>query len=292
LVSRRGIIPASTTQDEVGPITRTVEDAARALTVMAGYDPEDPITAFGWQRSAHYTSFLDAEGLTGARIGVLLDLFGGEAIHEDVNTVVRRATERMSEAGATLVPIRIPNFAALTEDTQLTRFEFKAAFDAYLAKLGPNGPVKTLGEFIATGKFHDSIRRALIGYQRTDDGLKSLEYKERLLRRDALRLAVMRVMAENEFDALLYPHQKRLVVPIGEEQIERNGVVSNSTGFPAITFPAGFSPPTEDAPIGVPVGVELLGAEWSEPVLIRLAFAYEQLAKSRKPPLSTPPIRR
>jgi Asp-tRNA(Asn)/Glu-tRNA(Gln) amidotransferase A subunit family amidase len=102
----------------------------------------------------------------------------------------------------------------------------------------------------------------------------------------------MRVMAENEFDALLYPHQKRLVVPIGEEQIERNGVVSNSTGFPAITFPAGFSPPTEDAPIGVPVGVELLGAEWSEPVLIRLAFAYEQLAKSRKPPLSTPPIRR
>lgn len=293
LLSRRGIIPASTTQDEVGPITRTVEDAARALTVMAGYDPEDPITAFGWQRvPPTYTAFLDANGLDGARIGLLLDLFGGEAIHQEVNAVVRRATERMSEAGATIVPIRIPKFAALTENTQLTQFEFKAAFDGYLAKLGPDAPVKTLADFIATGKFHESIRGALVGYQRADSAQNSLEYKERLLRRDALRLAVMQVMADNELDALLYPHQQRLVVPIGEEQVERNGVVSNSTGFPAIAFPAGFSPPTADAPIGVPVGIELLGAEWSEPVLLRLAFAYEQLAQSRKPPRSAPPISR
>jgi Asp-tRNA(Asn)/Glu-tRNA(Gln) amidotransferase A subunit family amidase len=99
-------------------------------------------------------------------------------------------------------------------------------------------------------------------------------------------------MAENRLDAILYPHQKRLVVPIGEEQVERNGVLSNSTGFPAITFPAGFSAPTHDAPIGVPVGVELLGAEWSEPVLLKLAFAFEQLARSRRPPLSTPPVSR
>jgi amidase len=293
LVSRRGIIPASTTQDEVGPITRTVEDAARALTVMAGFDPEDPVTAFGWQHvPPTYTAFLDADGLNGARIGVLLDLFGGEAVHQEVNAVVRRATERMSAAGATMVPIRIPNFAGLTQDIQLTQFEFKTAFDAYLAKLGPGAQIKTLDQFIASGRFHDSIRGALISYQRADDGLNSMEYKERLLRRDALRLAVMHVMAENKLDALLYPHQKRLVVPIGEEQIERNGVVSNSTGFPAITFPAGFSSPASDAPIGVPVGVELLGAEWSEPVLIRLAFAFEQLAKSRRPPLSTPPIGR
>jgi Asp-tRNA(Asn)/Glu-tRNA(Gln) amidotransferase A subunit family amidase len=291
LVSRRGVIPASITQDEVGPITRTVEDAARALAVMAGYDPEDPITAFGAQRiPPAYTAFLDADGLRGARIGVLTDLFGDEMVHQDVNAVVRRATERMGEAGAAIVPIRIPNFAELTEDTQLTQFEFKTAFNAYLAKLGPDAPVKTLQEFIATGKFHDSIRNALAGYQRADVGPLSIEYKERLLRRDALRLAVMKVMADNSLDAILYPHQKRLVVPIGQEQVERNGVLSNSTGFPAITFPGGFSAPTADAPIGVPVGIELLGAEWSEPVLIRLAFAYEQLAKIRRPPPSTPPL--
>ena len=151
LLSRRGIIPASMTQDEVGPITRTVEDAARTLTVMAGYDPEDPITAFGWQRApTTYTAFLDADGLDGARIGVLLDLFGGEPVHQEVNAVVRRATERMGEAGATLVPIRIPNFAELTENMQLTQFEFKSAFNAYLAKLGPAAPIKTL-RLIASG---------------------------------------------------------------------------------------------------------------------------------------------
>lgn len=293
LVSRRGVIPASTTQDEVGPITRTVEDAARALTVMAGYDPEDPVTAFGWRQiPSAYTAFLDANGLDGARIGVLQDLFGSEPIHEEVNAVVSRATERMSEAGATIVPIRIPNFAALTEDTQLTQFEFKAAFNVYLASLGPKAPVKTLEEFIATGQFHDSIRGALVGYQRADDALSSVEYQRRLLRHDALRLAVMQVMAEHRLDAILYPHQKRLVVPIGEEQVERNGVLSNSTGFPAISFPAGFSAPTATAPIGVPIGIELLAAEWGEPVLLKLAFAYEQLAKIRRPPLGTPPIDR
>ena len=166
--------------------------------------------------------------------------------------MVRGATERMSEAGAVLVPIRIPNFAELTEDTQLTQFEFKAAFDAYLAKLGPAAPVKTLEKLIASGKFHDSIKGVLTGYQPANDGLNSVEYKERLLRRDALRSAVMHVMAENRLDAILYPHQQRLVVPIGEEQVERNGVLSNSTGFPAITFPGGFSAPTPDAPSASP----------------------------------------
>jgi Asp-tRNA(Asn)/Glu-tRNA(Gln) amidotransferase A subunit family amidase len=293
LVSRRGIIPASTTQDEVGPITRTVEDAARALTVMAGYDPEDPVTAFGWQRVPQtYTAFLDANGLNGARIGVLLDLFGNEAVHQEVNAVVERAIERKRDAGATMIPIRIRNFAELTQDTQLTQFEFKVAFDAYLANLGPRAPVKTLRELIESGKFHDSIRGALDGYQHADDGVNAAEYKERWLRRDALRLAVMNVVAENRLDAILYPHQKRLVVPIGEEQVDRNGVLSNSTGFPAITFPGGFSAPNNDAPIGVPVGIEFLSAEWSEPLLIKLAFAYEQLAKIRAPPVSTPPLGR
>ena len=83
-----------------------------------------------------------------------------------------------------------------------------------------------------------------------------------------------------------------LVVPIGEDQVDRNGVLSNSTGFPAITFPGGFSAPTSSAPAGVPVGVELSGPEWSEPVLIKLAYAFEQRASRRRPPVSTPPLSR
>jgi Asp-tRNA(Asn)/Glu-tRNA(Gln) amidotransferase A subunit family amidase len=112
-----------------------------------------------------------------------------------------------------------------------------------------------------------------------------------LARREALRRAVMTLMAANKLDAILYPHQRRLVVPIGEDQAERNGILSNSTGFPAITFPGGFSAPTASAPIGVPVGLELLGPEWSEPTLFRLAYAFEQASKARKPPASVPPLR-
>ena len=144
--------------------------------------------------------------------------------------------------------------------------EFKAAFDSYLAALGSGAPVKSLAEFVARGEFHESMRRGLEADLAVAD-------RTRLAgipadgRRGAKRLrqAVMTVMAANRLDAILYPHQKRLVVPIGEDQAERNGVLSNSTGFPALTFPGGFSPPTATAPIGVPVGLELLGPEWSEP---------------------------
>ena len=293
LVSRRGIIPASTTQDEVGPITRTVEDAARVLTIMAGYDPEDPVTALGWGRAPPtYTAFLDSDGLKGSRIGVLTDLLGNDAVHQEVNGVVESAIGHIANAGAAVIRIQIPKFAELTADTQLTQFEFKPAFNAYLGSLGARAPVKTLEELIARGQFHSSIKGSLDAFQRIDDGLNNPEYKERLLRRNALRLAVMQTIAANRLDAILYPHQKRLVVPIGEEQADRNGVLSNSTGFPAITFPGGFSAPTATAPIGVPVGIELLGPDWSEPVLIKFAYAYEQAVKVRKPPPSTPALER
>ena len=154
----------------------------------------------------------------------------------------------------------------------------------------PLAPVKTFDEFIARGEFHSSLKASLETDRSIVDGLNQVEYKNRLLRRDDLRKAVMSVIAANKLDAILYPHQRRLVVPIGEDQVERNGVLSNSTGFPAITFPAGFSRPTASAPLGVPVGIELMGPEWSEPSLIALAFAFEQVAQPRRPPVSTPPL--
>ena len=135
------------------------------------------------------------------------------------------------------------------------------------------------------------MQRGLEADLKVIDGPQSPEYQRMLARRGALRQAVMTAIAANQLDAMLYPHQKRLVVPIGEDQAERNGVLSNSTGFPALTFPGGFSPPTASAPIGVPIGLELLGPEWSEPVLLKLAFAYEQATRHRKPPRSTPPLK-
>jgi Asp-tRNA(Asn)/Glu-tRNA(Gln) amidotransferase A subunit family amidase len=292
LVSRAGIIPLSTTQDAAGPITRTVEDAARMLDVIAGYDPGDPITAFGAGRlPKSYTDALVKEGLNGARIGLLVDFLGRDPVHQPVNEVVEAGVGKMIAMGATIVRVEIPGLDALTRDLSLINFEFKPAFNAYLAGLGARAPVRTLNEFIARGEFHPSIREGLLAAQKAADPLNSAEYKRTLLRRNDLRQAVMTLIAANTLDGVLYPHQRRLVVPIGEDQVERNGVLSNSTGFPAITFPGGFSAPTASAPGGVPVGLELLGPEWSEPVLFKLAFAYQEGAAARKPPSNTPSLR-
>ena len=292
LISRAGVMPFSTTQDEAGPMTRTVEDVARMLDVMAGYDPNDPITAFSAGRiPATYTAALEADGLKGARIGLLTDFMGGDPIHQDVNREIESAVSRMTAMGAAVVRISIPALDDLTRGLSLMSFEFKAAFDNYLSGLGSAAPVKSLAEFIARGEMHDSMRRALEADVKVVDGLQSPDYHRMLQRRQSLRQAVMTAIAANQLDAILYPHQKRLVVPIGEDQAERNGVLSNSTGFPALTFPGGFSPPTASAPIGVPVGLELLGPEWSEPVLLKLAYAYEQASRHRKPPRSTPPLK-
>ena len=207
-----------------------------------------------------------------------------------MNAVVEDAVTTMMQAGAAVVRLRIPSFADLTRNIALSGFEFRIAFNRYLASLGPGAPVHSLAEFIERGEFHPSLRLGLEGDESVRDGLADPEYRSRLLRREELRQAVMTLIAENELDAVLYPHQRRLVAPIGEEQRERNGVLSNSTGFPAITFPGGFSAPSSSAPVGVPIGIELLGPEWSEPTLIRLAYAFEQAARVRRPPTSTPPL--
>lgn len=291
LVSRDGIIPASTTQDAAGPITRTVEDAARMLDVMAGYDPNDPITAFGVDKiPSSYTRSLNANGLAGARIGVLVDFFGADAVHAEVNAVTEAAIGQMSALGAQMIRISIPEIDELTADISVFRFESKIAFNAYLADLGPGAPVRTLEELIEGGGFHESIRAGLEAEQEIRDGLNDPEYLRRFGRRQRLRQAIMTTMADHRLDAILYPHQRRLVARIGEPQLERNGVLSHGTGFPAITIPGGFTAPTASAPLGVPVGIELLGPEWSEPRLIELAYAFEQASRYRKPPVATPPL--
>ena len=292
LISRDGIMPFSATQDEIGPITRTVEDAARMLDVMAGYDPADPITAFSAGHVApSYVAALDKDGLKNARIGLLTDFMGRDPIHAPVNAVVEEAVAKMTAMGATVVRVSIPDLETLAGNLSLMALEFQPTFNRYLAGLGAHAPVKTLDEFMARGEFHPSLRNLLESYQRIPDGFDRPEYQQQLRRRAELRQAVMTAIAANRLDAILYPHQRRLVVPIGEDQAERNGVLSNSTGFPALSFPGGFSPATTDAPIGVPVGLELLGPEWSESTLLKFVYAFEHGARVRKPPRSTPPLK-
>lgn len=291
LVSRSGIIPYSSIQDAAGPLARTVADAVKTLNVLQGYDPGDPATAWSLrQLKDDYTPFLDANGLKGARIGVVETLFGGEPVHQEVNAVAREAIRRMEQAGAETVPIRDPMLDTnkLVSEVSVHLYDLKPDLNGYLSDPRADTPVKSLAQIIASGKFHpnigDEIRRSQSLSQDSPD------YKDRLFRRMKLRDRVMQIMAENRLDALVYPHQQRLVVPIGARQVDRNGVLGSAMGFPAITVPGGFSPPTDTAPIGVPVGIEFLGRPWDEPTLIRLAYGFEQATRFRRPPQSTPPL--
>ncbi|MGD9902527.1 MAG: amidase [Vicinamibacterales bacterium] len=291
LVSRRGVIPVSTTQDEAGPIARSVEDAARLLDVMAGFDPEDPISAAGVGRQPPtYTAFLDRNGLRGARLGVLREYFGAGPEHAEVNRVMARAIEDLRAQGAEVEDVAVPDLAALTADLATGPYETREALGAYLRSLGSAAPVRDLTALITAGLHHPAIAAQLNEAEANREGSGAAAYAAIFVRRDRLRTALLAVMARHRLDALLYPHQRRLVAAIGDEQLERNGVLSNGTGFPALALPAGFSAPTATAPLGVPVGLELLGREWAEGPLLRLGYAFEQATRHRRLPASTPPL--
>jgi len=294
LISRDGIVPVSFTQDTIGPMTRNVADTARLLDAMVGYDPNDPVTAFSVGNIPKtYTAFLQ-NGLKGARLGVLTNLFGSGPEYEEVNAVMAKAIDALKGQGAVIVRLED---AALDTDTLTAKFrlnepEFKTALNRYLQQQGSHVPVHSLADIIASGQYHKpTLEKFFTTAQSYEDGPNSADYKDRRMRMDEIRIEVANLMAKNQLDALVYPHQKCLVLPIGATfQKDRNGVIAALAGFPAIEVPAGFSTPTADAPIGVPVGMELLGRAWAEPELIKLAFGFEQATHLRKPPVSTPAL--
>jgi amidase len=290
LVSRAGVIPNSLTQDEIGPITRTVTDAALLLDVMAGYDAADPVTAFGRGRiPASYTQFLSTDALKGARIGVMTNMFGTAERHGPVNQVMEGVIARMAGLGATIVRFDLPDYDRLGPMVSTSQFEAHTVMDRYFAALGPNAPIRSFAALVAAKT--SAVQRTLEAELAVDDGMNSQEYKDRMLNRDKLRLAVAKTIADLNLDAILYPLQKILVAPVtAEEQLERNGTLSNGTGFPAVTFPGGFSAPTASGPLGVPVGAELLGLDYTEPKLLGYAYAFEQASGLRRPPQSTPAL--
>jgi amidase len=288
LVSRAGIIPYSFTQDATGPLARTVTDAARMLNVLVGYDPDDSATAWSVGNTEDdYTKFLKAHGLQGKRIGVLRSFFGNAPINNEVNVIANQTIEDLKKSGATIVELNTPDLDSgkITSDISVHFYEFKPAINAYLA--AGNTPVKSLEEIISSGKVHPNIRDSIIKAQglEMDDS-----YRLRLQKRSELQQRVMKIMADERLDAIMFPHQQRLVVPVGETQVERNGALGSVTGFPSIVVPGGFSSPTPTATLGVPVGIEFLGRPWSEKLLVEIGYSYEQATKHRRPPPTVPPL--
>ena len=137
-------------------------------------------------------------------------------------------------------------------------------------------------EILASKKYHPGIEENMKTAQKLSVGTP--QYNEKLIRQERLRTRILKLMADYNLDAMVYPHQQQLVCKVGEAQKERNGVLCSVTGFPSIAVPAGFAK-TLEAPIGVPVGMEIIGRPFSEPVLIEIAYGYERKAQVRRPPV-------
>ncbi|MDD5168602.1 MAG: amidase family protein [Syntrophales bacterium] len=289
LVSRAGIVPYSFTQDAAGPMARTVTDAAKMLNVLTGYDPGDPATAWNiGNTEKDYARYLKAKGLKGKRIGVLRSFFGKQPIHQEVNEVTDKAIKDMARSGAVIVELDTPDIDSgkIAGEISVHLYDLKRDLNSYLSDPKANTPVKSLSEIIASGKYSPSIEKNI----KEAEGLSttSPEYYERLYKRSLLQERVMKLMADNRLDAIVFPHQKRPVVPVGEIQVERNGSLGSVTGFPSIVVPGGFTKPSPTAKIGVPVGIEFLSRPWKEGLLIEIGYSYEQGTKNRRPPPTTP----
>lgn len=289
LVSRSGIVPYSLTQDTAGPICRTVGDAVRTLDVIAGYDENDEETA--WcvgQKKGSYIDYLNADGLKGKRIGILKSLFGKEKVNESTNDVIRHALQVFLDNGATLVNVEDKiDQPYLNEEVSVHLDDFCHDLDEYLRKLPKNWPVHSMKDILDKGLFHPFSEGNMREAMKRKVG--SPRYLEKMYNKIAVRRKIMSIMANLQLDALVYPHQQQLVCKIGSNQLQRNGVLCSATGFPSICVPAGFAP-DEHAPIGVPVGMEIIGRPWSEPVLIEIAYGFEQHSHFRKMPVSTPSL--
>jgi amidase len=287
LISCSGVMPTSITQDTVGPLARTVEDAAIVLDVIAGYDCQDASTAVGYGKARpSYRAFLKKGTLEGARFGLLRAFLGQDEVHQEVNRVVEQSVDAMRQLGAVIFDVAIPDLGRLTADQATAAYEMNEAFDRYLRSLDTGSAIASLQDIVDDARFEPSVRETLRAAV-TNRGREEPAYEGIFVRRDRLRTAVLQVMAEHRLDCILYPHQKVLPVKVGARQVERNGVLSNSTGMPAIAFPGGFSTPDVDAPAGVPVGIELLGRDWCEGELLGYAHAFEQALRVRRRPFST-----
>jgi Asp-tRNA(Asn)/Glu-tRNA(Gln) amidotransferase A subunit family amidase len=205
---------------------------------------------------------------------------------------MEEVTRAMQQQGATLVRLRLPGLDELLANVGTDRWEARAAFDRYFAQLGPDQPVTSFRQLVESRTASPDIQKTMEAEIAIENGLAHPTYLERMANRDRLRVLVASAMASQSLDAVLYALQRILPVTTGHtEQPERNGALSHGTGFPAVTFPGGFSRATATAPLGVPVGAELLSTDFTEAKLLSYAHAFEQATHVRKPPASTPPLR-
>jgi len=291
LISRAGIVPIAHSQDTPGPMCRTVADATTLLGVLAGIDSRDDATKASAGKSfSEYTKFLDANALRGARIGVQRKSFG---FNDAVDKLLNDCIDIIKKRGATVVdPADIPTQGKLDDsELEVLLYEFKADLNSYLASLGPRAPVKSLKEII---DFNEQYRDREMPYFGQDLFVKAQAkgpltdkaYRDALAknRRMSRKDGIDAVMDKNKLDALIAPTGGPAWTTDwanGDHFTGGYSTVSAVAGYPHITVPAGYV-------FGLPVGISFFGRAWSEPTLIKFAYAFEQATKARRRPQFLP----
>ena len=296
LVSRAGIIPIAHSQDTAGPMTRSVRDAATLLTVLAGggVDPRDSATSSnGTRGQIDYTTFLDANGLRGARIGVARTRFFG---YSDVtDKLINDAIDAMKAQGAVIVDPANIQTAGKFDDSEfdVLLYEFKADLNDYLASLGSRAPVKSLQDIITYNEQHKDQEMPFFGQEimiqaQAKGPLTEKKYLDQL----ATNLKMSRTdgidatMDKYKLDAIVAPTSNpawTTDLVDGDHFSGASSTPAAVAGYPNINVPAGFSH-------GLPVGISFFGRAWSEPTLIKLAYSYEQATKHRRAPQFIPTL--
>ena len=289
LISRGGIVPLFLNRDVGGPMARTVADAAAVLDVITGPDAADPVTASGeGRRPDSYLRALDPDGLKGARVGVLRQLFMEPNTDPEILQATERALADMARQGAVVVDgVGVPELDRSPVPRVFCN-RFKHDIEQYLASLGPQAPVKTLAEIVEFGALPPLDRVADAG----SAGRAAARRQSSVPRGRRERAAPGRVGAQAHGRTAA----GRARVPVVEQPAaadrrsqharrQHQLAVSPPTGFPAISVPMGFV--RGGAP---PAGLQILGRPWSEPTLIKIGYAYEQATAHRRPPASTPPL--
>jgi amidase len=289
LVSRSGVVPLNLGADVAGVLTRTVADTATVLQVIAGEDPDDPVTlASRGHVDADYSRALSPDGLKGARLGVLHQAYDTPTLDREVDAVFQHALGELRALGAEVIdPVSVPNFEALQPGEGAGCNRLKHDLNSYLASLGGKSPMATLEDIVRSRRFHPSIQQRLEAAQAsTDVPGESAGCRAREDLRAKFRTAVTALMDEQQLDALVYPtwsNPPRLIGDLSTPGGDNNQVFAPSTGFPAITVPMGYTRGNR-----LPAGLQFLGRAWSESTLLRLAYGYEQATHHRRPAL---PIR-
>jgi amidase len=288
LTSRDGIIPLYFGNDVGGPMARTVEDAARVLEVVAGYDPADPVTKLSEGKIPdHYTKFLDKNGLRGARIGVFRKYIDAPTTDAQVKALTEVAIQELKQQGAEIIdPFVIPDFEKLTENIWCG--DFQADLNTYLAKHAQNARYKNLAEIVQSGLYLPYIENRLKNFVEPKEPMQPCADIYHNEKKIAFRNALLAAMDSAGIDAIVYPTWSNPPRKVGDTQSpagDNSQILSPQSGFPAITVPIGFTYGS------LPAGLTFLGRAFTEPALIKYAYAYEQATRHRQPPKNFPALR-